>query len=118
MPIDLPYGLDPVSLSPSAFTTCTSSRSFLPGGATLFRFPAPPVPCLSLVHLHSCYAAGEFGGGATSSISFLGRCLFVYDLRYFRPCPHIVLYQSMHLRYILIPNRSGMHLVNEFCTPV
>ncbi|KAJ7934191.1 hypothetical protein B0H13DRAFT_649679 [Mycena leptocephala] len=39
---------------PSAFNTGTPSRPFLPGGATLFRFPAPPVPRLSLAFFRTC----------------------------------------------------------------
>ncbi|KAJ7818631.1 hypothetical protein B0H13DRAFT_2682765 [Mycena leptocephala] len=62
----------------------------LPGGA-----PSPTSPASlwdSSVHVHSCYAASEFGGGA-ASLSFFGLCLFAYDLRYFRPYPHVVLWQ-------------------------
>jgi hypothetical protein len=29
----------------------------------------------------------------------------------------MLLHQSMHLRYFLIPNRAGIHLVNKFCRP-
>jgi hypothetical protein len=103
--------------SPSAFTTCTSSRPFLPGGATFFRFSAPPAPRLSLAFFRTCILVlPVISVAVLPSISFFGLCLCVYDLRYFRPCPHIVLYQSMQVRHFLIPNRAGIHLVNEFCT--
>ncbi|KAF8207382.1 hypothetical protein K438DRAFT_1930923 [Mycena galopus ATCC 62051] len=71
IPIDFQCSLDPILLTVSAFSTCTSSHLFLSSGAFFFRSPAPVPAYLWRASFRPCVTGmgGGFGGGGTSSIS-------------------------------------------------
>ncbi|KAJ7910697.1 hypothetical protein B0H13DRAFT_598170 [Mycena leptocephala] len=105
-PIDLQCSLDPISLTPSAFTTCTSSHLFISGGEPFFRSPTSHDPLVSpicRVHRFPLRSRQEVDSVAVLPLRFpfSALCLFDYDLQYFRLC--IILYQAMHLRCFFLP---------------
>ncbi|KAJ7795879.1 hypothetical protein B0H14DRAFT_2917193, partial [Mycena olivaceomarginata] len=85
-----------ISLTLSAFTTCTSSRLFFSGGGSSFRSPtspAPPFPTHLLRTSLRPVALQEVDSVAVLPLRFPFSvfCLFDYALQYFRLCN--ILYQ-------------------------
>ncbi|KAJ7910331.1 hypothetical protein B0H13DRAFT_2661124 [Mycena leptocephala] len=62
-PIGPQYSLDRISLTVSAFTTCTSSRLFLSGGGLSFRSDTSPAPLICNTTFSTGFCiSGETGG--------------------------------------------------------